>query len=255
MTDGRAEERGGATAARRKGPRLVDAMPRPVGIVFGLAALVALAGVVIGLTHPPQRIALEDRRPPPKNGYSHYAGAVAPLPVPASVPAAGAPCPAVATTKLVAGTDGVARLADALGRLCDLSTGGVSADVEDGIRGLRGATIRLATFASTGVDSTAEFATKTIWINSRFALHKVTPVTLAPLIVQEGLYLASSQSEGTPSQGAPVERELAARRAELDVCRALIDTRKWSRGCKDAETIGAMNRDTAEHLLRGAGFD
>jgi hypothetical protein len=229
--------------------RFVDAMPRALFVVFAAGVVAALALATWALLRPPlPPVALEDRRPPPRGPYTHYAGRIAPAPLPSIVPTVPAPCPAVARTRIVGGGDAVVRIGTALQRLCALSGGGVPAELRTAIGGLDGATLRFGGFSRTGVESTADVPARVIYINIKLALHRIPPVNLAPVIVHDAWHLARAPEAVT------AQEELGARAAEVQACRQLIDVRAWPRWCRDADRLTAMPRENAIRLLVSAGF-
>ena len=149
---------------------------------------------------------------------------------------------------MVAGGDGVVRLRTALKQICGLAAGGVALEVTEAIAGLDGATLRFGGFDVTGAESTADFTTRTVWLNIKFGLRKTPVVELVPVILHEAWHLARATSEVTAAE------ELGARRAEVEGCRQVIPVPKWPRWCRDADDLTRIPRENAEKLLVSAGY-
>ncbi|MFA5890340.1 MAG: hypothetical protein WDA27_05245 [Actinomycetota bacterium] len=229
--------------------RLMDAMPRPLLVVFLAFSVAALAAVVVLMLRPVAGgVALQDRRPPPRGDFSHGVGSLAPAPVPSVVPTLSPACSAVSGTRLVAGGDGVLRLRSALKEICGFAAGGVAVEVTEAIAGLDGATLRFGGFDVTGAESTADFTTRTVWLNIKFGLRRTPVVELVPVILHDAWHLARASSEVT------AEEELGARRAEVEACRQVIPISKWPRWCEDADDLTRLPREDALRLLVSAGY-
>jgi hypothetical protein len=230
--------------------RLIDSMPRPLLVVFVIAGLVAIVAVLVVIINPPifSTVPVQDRRPPPRGDLSHNTGGIAPLFRGDAVPLAEPPCPAVETDRLRAGPAGIARLRGVLVDICTLSKGGVSPDVTAAIKGLKGATIGFAVFDRAGVESTAVFQGKLIWLNGKFARSDLPVEQIAPVVLHEGYHLAH------PNDPVTAREELGARTAEVSTCRLLIPLKKWPRWCKDARTLTDLPVERALELLVSAGY-
>ena len=230
--------------------RFIDSMPRALLVPFAIAGVAAVVTAVVFIIHPPKSptVPVEQRRPPPRGTLTHDTGRIYAAPLPTVVPSLAPACSAVATTKLEAGGAGVVRLRSVLADICRLSHGGVPADLTSAIGGLRGVTIRFAGFQRAGVESTADFATKTIWLNLKFSQESMDVEQVAPVVVHEGWHLAHGQDPVTAAQ------ELSARRAEVDACRQLIDVNKWPRWCMDARALTELPVARAIGLLVSAGY-
>jgi hypothetical protein len=230
--------------------RFIDAMPRPLLVVFALAGVAAVVSALVFIIHPPESatIPVQDRRPPPRGTLSHDVGRLVPAPLPSVLPSLPPACSAFATTVLKVGPAGAVRLRGVLADVCRLSHGGVPAEVTTAIGGLKGATIRFAAFQRAGVESTTDFATRTIWLNLKFSQSNLPIEDVAPVIVHEGWHLAH------PTDVVTAEQELGARRAEVDTCRELISAEKWPRWCNDARTLTDLPLARAIALLVSAGY-
>ena len=230
--------------------RFIDAMPRPLLVVFALAGVAAVVAALVFIIHPPESatIPVQDRRPPPHGTLSHDVGRLVPAPLPSALPSLPPACSAFSSTVLKVGPAGAVRLRAVLTDLCRLSHGGVPADLATAIGGLKGATIRFAAFQRAGVESTLDFATRTIWLNLKFSQSNLPLEEVAPVIIHEGWHLAHA------SVAVTAEQELGARRAEVDTCRELIAADKWPRWCDDAHTLTEMPVARAIALLVSAGY-
>jgi len=225
-------------------------MPRPLLVVFAITGLTAVVVALVFIINPPRSatIPVQDRRPPPRGTLSHDVGRLVPAPVPSVLPSLPPACSAFSSTTLKVGPAGAARLRGVLSDLCRLSHGGVPADVSAALGGLKGSTIRFAAFQRAGVESTLDFATKTIWLNLKFSQSNQPLEDVAPVIVHEGWHLAHAGDAVT------AEQELGARRAEVDTCRQLIAGDKWPRWCDDARTLTDLPVARAIALLVSAGY-
>jgi len=230
--------------------RFIDAMPRPLLVLFLVTGAVAVVAALVFIIHPPEfaTVPVQDRRPPPKGALTHDAGRVVPAPVPSVLPSVSPPCSAVSTTILKVGPAGAVRLRQVLTDICRLAHGGVAPELTTAIGGLKGATIRFAVFQRAGVESTADFTGRTIWLNIKFSRSNVPVEQVAPVIVHEGWHLAHPRDAVTATQ------ELGARRAEVAACRELISIDSWPRWCKDARALTDLPAARAIALLVSAGY-
>lgn len=230
--------------------RFIDAMPRPLLVVFAMAGLAAVVAALVFIIHPPESatIPVQDRRPPPHGTMSHDVGKLVPAPLPSVLSSLPPACSAFSSTALKVGPAGAVRLRGVLIDLCRLSHGGVPADLTIAIDGLKDATIRFAAFQRAGVESTLDFATGTIWLNLKFSQSNLAIEAVAPVIVHEGWHLAHL------SDAVTAQQELDARRAEVDACRELIAADKWPRWCDDARTLTDLPVARAIALLVSAGY-
>ncbi|MGZ6494430.1 MAG: hypothetical protein ACXVEX_14055 [Actinomycetota bacterium] len=233
-----------------KGIRFIDAMPRPLFVVFVLAAVVAVVAALVFIIHPPESstVPVAERAPPPHGTLSHDVGTLNPLPIPSPLPPTPPPCDAVARTTLAAGSAGVARLHDVLVDVCRLASGGVAPELTTAITGLRDATVRFAGFSRAGVESTADFATRTIWLNVKFSQESMPVEQVVPVLLHDAWNLAY------PKEAVTATQELGARRAEVAACRELIAIDKWPRWCKDARALTDLTEATAIDALVSAGY-
>jgi hypothetical protein len=243
---------GEASPSRRDHSKLrfIDAMPRPLLILFLLAGVVAVVAALVFIIHPPEfsTVPVQDRRPPPRGVLTHDAGRIVPAPLPSVLPSVIPPCSALSTTVLKVGPAGAIRLREVLADVCRLAHGGVAPELTAAIGGLKGATIRFGIFQRAGVESTADFATKTIWVNIKFSRSNVPVEQVAPVIVHEGWHLAHPRDTVTATQ------EVGARRAEVAACRELISIDSWPRWCKDARALTELPAARAIALLVSAGY-
>ena len=177
--------------------RFLESMPKPLMAVFVVLGLGAI-GVSLAVLFftPGDTVALQDRRPPPASTFSHDVGRIGPAPIGSVVPTLPPACDAVRTTKLVASGDGVTRLRAILEDVCRLAGGGAGDRVTAAARSMGGVTLRFGGFDRTGVESTADFATKTIWLNIKFALRSRAVEELAPLVLHDAFHLASPSMNG-----------------------------------------------------------
>lgn len=229
--------------------RLLDAMPRPLLVVFVSLALVAIGAAVFVLVRPPtfDPVSVAERRPPPSEAFTHDAIKVVAAPTPSVIPTLPAPCEAVDGARLIGGGDAVLRLRGALEQACRLESG-VSADVTAAVRALDRATIRFAGFQRTGVESTLEISTRTIWLNVKFARTKLAIANIVPVLLHDAWHLAHL------ADGVDATQELGARRVEVAACRHVLDVRSWPRWCEDARALTDLAPGAATALLRGAGY-
>jgi len=230
--------------------RFIDAMPRPLLVVFLVTGTVAVVAALVFIIQPPEfsTVPVQERRPPPRGTLTHDTGRIFPAPLPSAAPAVSAPCSALSTTVLKVGVSGAVRLREVLADVCRLAHGGVARELTTAIGGLKGVTIRFAVFQRAGVESTADFATRTIWLNIKFSRSNLAVEEVAPVIVHEGYHLAYIQDAVTAAQ------ELGARRAEVAACRELISVDQWPRWCKDARALTDLPAARAVALLVSAGY-
>ena len=230
--------------------RFIDAMPRPLLVLFLVAGVVAVVAALVFIIHPPEfsTVPVQERRPPPRGALTHNVGKLAPAPVPSPEATLPPACAAFSTTVLRVGPAGAVRLRQALVDLCRLSHGGVPADLTIAIKGLGTSTIRFAGFRLAGVESTADLATRTVWLNLKFSESNLPVEQVAPVLVHEGWHLAHLGDAVT------AEQELGARRAEVAACRELMDVSKWPRWCNDARTLTDLPAARAIALLVSAGY-
>jgi hypothetical protein len=213
---------------------------------FVLTALTLVAIAVIVLVAAlllPERdpVPVEARRPPPSLMYTTAAGEVQ---TGMSAPQAyDAPCALLQGVRIAGTAADRARLRQGLAGLCNIT---LPDDVVADMRAFaeQGGVVRFATFAATGVDSTASRRPPaTVFVNTRF--QRTDPLWIAPLIVHD----ATLRGPGR----ATAEGALTARRAELAVCDRLLGSRARSRGCADAAAIVALDDPVA--ALRAVGFE
>lgn len=230
-------------------PRFIDAMPRPLLVLFAILCVAALAVTAILMVRPTTAtVALQDRRPAPAGDFTHDVGLIVPAPLPRAIPTLPAACPAVETTKIVAGGDGVLRIRAVLKEVCRLAAGGVPADVTAAIPGLRDATIRFGGFDRTGAESTTDLRARTIWLNIKFALRKTRIESIVPVVLHEAWHLTSARTPVTAGQ------ELAARHVEDDTCGLVLPESAWPRWCHDARALARMPSSRAIALLVSSGY-
>jgi hypothetical protein len=237
-------------APQGKGVRLIDSMPRPLLVVFAFAGIVAVVAALVVIINPPifSTVPVEERRPPPRGTLSHDTDRIAPVPVPSGVAIPPPPCRVFAGVRLRAGAAGVARLRAVLKDICPLASGGVPSEITAAIDGLDGATIAFAVFQRVGVESTTDFASKTIWLNAKFSRTDLPIEQVVPVVLHEAYHLANRQDP------LDARQELAARRAEIAACRQLVPIDKWPRWCKDARALTDLPEARALELLVSAGY-
>src|ERR1043166_3246909 len=85
--------------------RFIDAMPRPLMIVFAVAGVVAVVAALVFIINPPESatIPVQQRRPPPRGTLSHDVGRLIPAPVPSVLPSPQPACSAFSSTVLKVG--------------------------------------------------------------------------------------------------------------------------------------------------------
>lgn len=245
--------------AKGSGPRLIEAMPRPLLIVFVLACVMAIGVTGFLVLSPGERedIALFDRRPPnvAEARHSHDVGEIAQIVPPKVQVPTDPPCPAVEGVTVLGGPAGVARIRGMLVYACQLVKG-VSEEVTDAVYGLSAITIRFAAFERTGVESTFDDAERTLYLNSRFASTKIEITQVVPILLHEAAHRAPRQAADAVSGPllTDAEAELRARSVEVQVCQKLIPAPQWPRWCEDAREITDLPPDEALRGLRAAGF-
>ena len=230
--------------------RLRDAMPTPLLVVFVITALIAVTASVVVLIRPPafEEVLLQERRPPPASPYSHDPVRVFPAPIPDEDIAFDPPCEAVATADPVGGVAFVRRVTSALSDICTLQGASVGPQARAAIGGFAGTEIRIAEFERSGIESTIDFSTRTIYVNLKLTRRDTDVAPLIPVLLHEAWHLAHSDRNITAAQ------ELDARRAEHEACRQFIRPTEWPRWCEDA--AGLVERPEAEALalLVSAGY-
>ena len=205
-----------------------------VAVPLGLAvSVIAFFGFGRG------EILLAERRPPGGGGLTTDVGTLqAGEAEPVVLDGA---CPVVDGVR-IAGEPGDLRvLREGFAGLCRRA---LASEVVAPLRALgdRGAVVRFAVFARTGVDATSRRGKgPTIYLNAKYS--RTEPQWLAPLVAYEAAMLA-----GDP---AAADTVLHARRAERTVCRTLgLQTR--TPGCRDAAALLALPDPAA--ALRAAGY-
>lgn len=232
------------------GPRLLDAMPRPLLVVFALACLVALVASLFAILSPPtfETVRIEDRRPPPAGSVTHGAGEVFPAPTPTVDIPYDPPCDEVATVTVLGGVSFTERVEDALALVCTVARGGPSPTLTRAVAGLEGATIRIAEFEVTGVESQADRRSKVVSVNLKFTERRRSARELAPVLLHEAWHLANADEPVTAAA------ELDARAVEVAACREFITLAEWPRWCEDARALTTLPRADALALLVEAGY-
>lgn len=235
------------------GPRLREAMPRPVLIIFVLTCVVAVVGTLVLVLNPGDRedVALYDRRPPPliDTPFTHDVGGVEQIVPPRTQVPTDAPCVEMDGVVVIGGPAGVARIRAMLVQACRLALG-VSEATTSAVRALSGIEIRFAVFDRTGVESTADLQDNVLLLNARFASTKIELVHVVPIILHEA---AHASYEGIdPATGA--DAELNARTVEVEACQRLIPAPDWPRWCEDAREITSMSQAAALTGMQDAGF-
>lgn len=221
-----------ATPPPGSGPRLREAMPRPLLVVFVVLAVLVLAGTAVLILKPPGAadVAVTDRRPSPAPPFSHDAVGVQPVVPPRVQLPFDPPCPEVAGVQVVAGTAGLARFRAMLARACTLGGAGVPDDVRDAVRALAGGvTLRFAAFTRSGAESTLDHTTNVLYLNVRYASTEISVVHVVPILLHDAAHLAFP--------GFTPAGEMRARRVELATCRHLIPIDEWPRWCRDARAL------------------
>lgn len=233
------------------GPRLIDAMPRPLLVLFVALGLFAVGASVWFLIKPPRTdaVAVHARRPPAEDStLSHGVGRIYPAPTPSAIRRIEAPCPEVEQVTPLGGPSAVERVRLMLVEVCGLAKGGVGDEIAAAIEGLPRARIRSAQFDRTGVDSTVDLRQRVIYLNTKFVLAKIPIRQVVPVVLHEAYHLAHSGERITATE------ELAARTVELAACRELVRATDWPRWCSDANTLVSLPRARALDLLEQAGY-
>ncbi|MDP9405233.1 MAG: hypothetical protein M3O86_01310 [Actinomycetota bacterium] len=205
-------------------------------VPLAVAALVA-AFVVFG----PKEVPVAARRPPPAgdltNGVGRFnVGTSAPQPYPEA-------CPTLAGIRISGTAADQAALRTGLAGLCNTTLPEpVAARLSR--FAAAGGVVRFAQFEATGVDSTARLGADppVVLVNAR--LQRTDPLWIAPLVAHDTTYL---DADPATAPGA-----LAARQVEDLVCDRLLQGRRESRGCDDAEALLALPDPLA--ALREAGY-
>ena len=203
-----------------------------------VAIAAAIAGFVV---FSPDEVPVAARRPPPANGLTNDVGQFV---VGETDPVLYEnPCPLLTSVRIVGSDADQRTLRLGLAALCNTAlppeaAGGIEAFARSG------GVVRFAQFQSTGVDSTvrADLDPPEILVNAK--LQRTDPLWIAPVVAHDTVLL---QADPATAAGA-----LAARRAEDVVCDRILDGRRESRGCDDAEALLAL--PDPEAALRNAGF-
>lgn len=212
-------------------------------VLTAIAMILIALSVVVGafVVFGRDRVDVAARRPPPAGGLTTgvgdlRVGSSEPVPV-------GGMCPTLDGVQVAGAVADQRALITGLNALC-----GVRLDVDVAIR-LRefaraGGVIRFAQFQATGVDSTADLASRPprIYVNAKFA--RTDPTWIAPLVAHDVTFL--------DFDSATAEGALAARRVEANICAELFTDRRPSRGCEDAQAL--LVQPDALAALREAGF-
>ena len=204
----------------------------PIALVSVIAAFVVFGKDEVGVA---------ERRPPPADGLTndvrdYVVGESRP------VPYADA-CTTLEGVQIAGTAEDQRALRLGLAALCNTTLPPVIADRVASFAA-DGGVVRFAQFQSTGVDSTAALddSPPTILLNAKF--QRTDPLWIAPLVAHDSTFV---NVNAATAAGA-----LEARRAEDLVCDRILEGRRESRGCEDAEElVGDAN---AEQLLREAGF-
>lgn len=221
-----------ATPPPGSGPRLREAMPRPLLVTFIVLAALVLVGTAALILKPPGAadVAVGDRRPTPAPPFSHDAVGVQPVVPPRAQLPFDPPCPEVAGVRVVAGGAGLARFRAILARACTLGGAGVPDDLRDAVRSFAGGvTLRFATFTRSGTESTLDHAANVLYLNVRYASTEIPVLHVVPILLHDATHLAFPGF-------TPVD-EMRARRVELATCRHLIPIAEWPRWCRDARAL------------------
>src|SRR5260221_13566302 len=118
--------------------RFIDAMPRPLLVLFLVTGTVAVVAALVFIIHPPEfsTVPVQERRPPPRGTLTHDTGRIFPAPLPSAAPAVSSPCSALSTTVLKGGVYGAVRLRDVLADGCRLAQSGCAHAQTSAICGL-----------------------------------------------------------------------------------------------------------------------
>lgn len=230
--------------------RLLEAMPRPILVVFVLACVAAIGISVAFIFRPPrfETVALQERRPPPRAPFAHDPVRVFPAPLPDIDIPFDPPCARVTGARPLGGVSFVRRVTESLAQICTLRGGSIPPEVARAIDGFDGATIRIAEFSRTGIESTVDFSERTIWVNLKLTRRTSPTSHLTPVLLHEAWHLANASERVTAQQ------ELAARRAEHEACRQFIPSDDRPRWCEDARDLVSMPEADAIALLAAAGY-
>jgi hypothetical protein len=217
-------------------------------IVFLVAATASLGLIVWLLISPPSAdLALGSRKSPPSGTLTHDVVSLDAAPVPTPIPAFTPPCDAVGGLIVEGGPAAQNRIKFVLERLCELESDSEQPpELREAIRYLVGIKIRFALFTRTGEQSTSDVVAERIFLNVDLARTSVDPIAIAPLLVHEAWHMRSGPLTAT--------LEYEARVAELQACRVVYADREPSRGCRDAQAIVALGRESAVELLVRAGY-
>lgn len=232
------------------GPRLVEAMPRLLLILFVVLGVVALVGSITLLLRPPDRgeVPLGERRAPPAPPFSHDPVEVFAAPTPPAIPATEARCEEVAGVRAIGGASFVRRMERLLQRACEVAGPGVPQVLAESVAGLRGTELRIAEFTRSGLETTADRAEGVIYVNLKFTRRDTPLEDLLPPLLHDAWHLLRPGSEITASD------ELVARTVEVEACRAFINPDRWPRWCADAKALTDLPSQDAIELLVSAGF-
>ena len=204
----------------------------PVALISIVAAFVVFGKDEVGVAQ---------RRPPPAQGLTNDVGDYV---VGESQPQPYEDACATLEGVQIAGTaEDQKALRLGLAALCNTTLPPVIADRVASFAA-DGGIVRFAQFQSTGVDSTAALSEQppVILLNAKF--QRTDPLWIAPLVAHDTTF---ANVNASTASGA-----LEARRAEDLVCDRILEGRRESRGCDDAEAI--VGSPDAEQMLREAGF-
>ncbi len=207
-----------------------------VSVPLAIAALAA-AFVVFG----PDEVPVAARRPRPAGELTNAVGR---FDIGASQPERYAEaCPMLAGVQVAGTAADRAALRTGLAGLCNTT---LPDEVAARLSrfAAAGGVVRFAQFEATGVDSTARLGADppVVLVNAR--LQRTDPLWIAPLVAHDTTYL---DTDPTTAAGA-----LEARQVEDLVCDRLLQGRRESRGCDDAEALLALPDPLT--ALREAGY-
>ena len=203
-----------------------------------VAIVAAVAGFIV---FGPEEVPVAERRPPPAQGLTNNVGQ---FEIGPSKPVPYADACRILDGVQIAGTDADREaLRLGLAGVCNTTLPPV---IQDRIElfASRGGIVRFAQFQSTGVDSTAKVDERPPQILINAKLQRTDPLWISPLVVHDAVLLGGG--------AATAPGALQARRAEDLVCDRLLEGRRESRGCADAEALLAL--PDPEAALRNAGF-
>lgn len=208
---------------------------------LGMAPVAVVLVVVALASSGPPRLPVAARRPPPAGGLTSDVGR---LRTGDSRPVAYAgTCPTLRGVRVAGSALDRAVLQHGLAGLCNVQ---LPPPVDSRLRRFAraGGVVRFAQFEATGVDSAAALSRRppVVFLNTKFA--RTDPLWVAPLVAHDVTFLDADPASG---RGA-----LAARRAELRVCRGLLAGRRPSRGCEDARELLMLPEPLRS--LRAEGF-